>query len=149
MVKDWQMEGNTRTTKIAIDADLALVEEVKRYRAAARLIVRSDRSFAERALSLVDLAREARNEPDDVLSRWAGEAIWIEASAYLGNAEPPEPSQPSDPYEARQRKLRANGYSDCPTCRAPLATVEDFERWRGMRERHRREVEIREQAVQR
>ncbi len=125
----------------------AELDRVRDYRRAARLAVQAEQAaLTDRYLALIDLAEYARAEPDLLVRRWAELAIWEESKVFLG-VDDEEPEFPPDSYERAQRKLRADGYATCPTCRSALATDEDFARWRWMREAHIRELRVREEAV--
>lgn len=128
----------------AVEAEV--VARVRRYRQAARMAVEADAPMKTRCLALLDLADAARREPDLLVRRWAEIAIWSESKYFLG-VEDEARDFPPDEYERVQRKLRADGYATCPTCRSLLASDRDFARWRRMRAAHIEELRIREEAV--
>jgi hypothetical protein len=123
------------------------LERIREYRRAARMAVQADdHRFQDRCLALIDLAEAARAEPDLLVRTWSERAIWEESKAFLG-MDDEEHSFPPEPFERAQRRLRAEGYSTCPTCRSNLATDIDFERWHQQREDHAAELRRREGAL--
>lgn len=130
-----------------MSADTDVLERVREYRAAARMAVRAEESPVQtRCLALIDLAEAARAEPDPIVRTWSERAVWEESKRFLG-VDDEEHTYPPEPFEKAQRKLRAQGYSSCPTCLSNLATDTDFEIWRNQREDHLAELRRRERAL--
>jgi hypothetical protein len=116
--------------------DIDVLDRVRQYRRAARLAVRADdQTFQRRCLALLDLADAARGERDPTVRTWSERAIWEESKAFLG-VDDEDHSFPPEPFERAQRRLRARGFSTCPTFLSTLATDIDFERWHHQREDH-------------
>ena len=121
----------------------AELDRVRQYRRATRIAVQADdHGLQDRYLALMELAEAARAEADPFVRTWSERAIWEESRLFLGVGD--EDAVPPEPYEAAQRKLRARGFSQCPECRAPLATDADFKRWYRMRVDHIADLERRE-----
>jgi hypothetical protein len=130
---------------MSVEADA--LERVREYRGAARMAVRADESTVQaRCLALIDLAEAARSEPDPIVRTWSERAVWEESKRFLG-MDDEEHSFPPEPFERAQRKLRAEGYANCPKCLSNLATDLDFELWHHQRADHRAELRRREGAL--
>jgi hypothetical protein len=126
----------------------AEIERVREYRRAARVAIRGGQyENRNRYLALIALAEAARAEPDPLVRTWSERAIWEESKGFLG-VDDREPEPPGDLYERSQRKLRSRGYAACPTCKSPLASEVDFERWHHERQDRIAEIRRREQAVE-
>ncbi len=128
----------------AVEAEV--LARVRRYRQAARMAVEADAPVKVRCLALLDLADAVRDESDLLVRRWAEIAIWEESKTFLGVDDEQQHLVP-ETYEGAQRRLRAQGYSACPNCRAVLATDVDLERWSRMRRDEISRLEVRERAV--
>jgi hypothetical protein len=123
------------------------VATVREYRATARAIVLDPERFdRDRNLALIELVRTISREDDPTVRRWARRAVWEESRAYFGYEDSP-PDVPTDAYEHAQRIQRAKGYAVCPLCTSPLATDDDFERWRHLRADQIALLQAREDAV--
>jgi hypothetical protein len=130
-----------------VSAEADVLVRVREYRAAARMAVRADgHRLQDRYLALIDLAEAARAEPDPIIRTWSERAIWEESKRFLG-VDDEEHSFPPEPFERAQRKLRAEGYSSCPSCLSHLATDLDFEIWRNQRADHQAELRRHEGAL--
>ena len=121
------------------------IEEVQRYRRAARRIVRDrDTAKRDRLLALVRLAEKARAE--GALPEWCQRAIWEEAAEFVEGRSRPAPLSP-DPVERACRILLRKGLVRCPTCQRPLPDETTLDRWRAERLAALYEAHIREQAT--
>ena len=130
-----------------MSVDVEVLERVREYRAAARMAVEAcSHPVTDRLLALMDLSEFARAEPDPLIATWSERAIWEESKAFLG-VDDEEHSFPPEPFERAQRKLRAQGYSSCPSCLSNLATDFDLEVWRNQRADHLAGLRRREGAI--
>jgi hypothetical protein len=122
----------------------AILARVHRFREAARLAVEAQASVRDRCLALMELMGMVREEADPTIRLWAEQAVWAECKGFLGMDDEALPVPPRS-YEAAQRQMRAQGYQQCPHCRAKLATETDLARWSGLRlaEAERRDVQKR------
>lgn len=119
---------------------------IGRFREAARMAVDSGAEVKDICLALLDLADMARAESDPVVARWSELAIWQEAAGFLG-VDDEQPTFPPANFEQRTRRLRADGYTRCPTCLHDLPTDADLERWSRMRSARAEQLAARKGAV--
>jgi len=116
-----------------VSAGEHVLDRVRQYRKAARQIVEAEWvSVQRRCLGLLELQDAARSEPDLTIRTWAERSIWEESKGFLG-CDDRKPVAPQRSYEAAQRQLRNRGLERCPTCRAALATEQDFGHWSRLR----------------
>lgn len=108
-------------------ATLALIAA---YRTATKRLVHADRPLRVKCLGLLDLAEAGRAERDPTVRAWIAETLWREAEQLLTGRPA---SLAGDGYERATRKLRADGYLACPTCRSSLPDEATFDRWRLLR----------------
>jgi hypothetical protein len=121
------------------------LETVVRYRRAARKAATAGAPWKRRIAALLDLAEEARREPDATTRDWAARVIFEEARPLL---EDKQPDGPGDGWERAQRHLRAEGLVTCPKCLSDLASDLLLERLDRRRRARIRELEVRERAVE-
>jgi hypothetical protein len=104
---------------------------VRKYESAARTIA-DDESLSVRArcTALLELSRRGRREEAPGLIE---SGIWRGSRAFLEG----DRGIPRDVTEACRRLLR-QGRTDCPTCRRPLPSAADLDRWRELSHHFRR-----------
>jgi hypothetical protein len=108
------------------------MEEVLRFRRAARLIVRDQmRDFRTRSLAIVELVAAARKEA--ALPQWCQEAIWRESAQFLATGEIPASPPSTDPVIGALRSLRRRHLVRCPTCERELPGDDTLARWEALR----------------
>lgn len=100
-----------------------LLARVCEYESASRAIA-DDRSLSvkERSLGLLELSRRGRREE---LPGFIEAGIWRGCRHFLEG----DRKVPKDLIEANRRLLR-RGFTDCPTCRRPLPSSAELDRWR-------------------
>jgi hypothetical protein len=131
------------------EAGQAILDRVREYRRAARKIVEADWVRTHRrCLALLELAERARAEEDLTVRTWSERSIWEESKEFLG-VDDGEPIAPPLSYESSQRRLRNQGLEQCPTCRARIASEEEFDHWARLRLAAAERRDIRDKAVNR
>lgn len=130
------MKAVVTTTKDAVD-------RVAEYRACARRILR-ELDGKDRASALVRLRDRAKHEEH---AGWCHRAIVEEIGWEHERAGIFEQRSYGDRLERAHRRLRARGYTACPTCESALSSELDWETWRHVREAAAVEAEAREHAV--
>lgn len=81
------------------------------------------------------------------LAAWCLQAIVEEIGWEHERAAVFEQRSYGDRLERAHRRLRARGYTACPTCESALSSELDWTTWRQMREAAAVAVETKEQAV--
>jgi hypothetical protein len=121
------------------------MERVGIYRAAFRQILRhGGLDTEERIQALVNLAGHARSERygDLIVRVMLAELEWS-----IDRDEVESARTCDDEMERAARKLRSEGRQKCPTCRAFLSMLVDWDYWRSLREAAIREAEARDGAA--
>jgi hypothetical protein len=121
----------------------AALDRVTEYRATTRRILR-ELNGEERAGALLRLKDLAKTEG---LAAWCMQAIVEEVGWEHERAAVYEQRSYGDRLERAHRRLRAQGYSACPTCESALSTEVDWEAWRQLRTAAIAEAEAKERAV--
>jgi hypothetical protein len=116
----------------------SVLEAVREFRRAARIIVGSDRSRRVRLQALIRLGAKARESEAGVLAQ---QAVWVESKEFIRDEPPPLPIRSGDPVEDAIRAQLQKGHVRCETCRRPLPTEEMLDR---ARRRRRDEIERRQ-----
>jgi hypothetical protein len=119
------------------------LERVAEYRSVTRRILR-ELDGDQRANALLRLRDHAKVEE---LSGWCLQAIVEELGWEHERAAVFEQRSYGDRMERAHRKLRARGYSACPTCETALSSELDWSTWRQLREVAVAEAEAKEHAV--
>jgi hypothetical protein len=122
-----------------------LLEKISDVRLDTRAIVQSQVPVLDRCIALLELATELRAAEADPQTRSRLQHVLYEEARELLEDAPP--GVWGEVYERKQRRVRAEGYSSCPTCGSDLATEDDFARWREMRRGERELLEARERAL--
>jgi hypothetical protein len=122
-----------------------LLEKVTDVRLDVRAIVRSEVPVPDRCIALIELATEVREAETDPHTRSRLQHVLYEEAR--GLLEDAPPGAWGIAYEAKQRRIRAEGHAECPTCGSALATDADFVRWREMRRAERELLEARERVL--
>jgi hypothetical protein len=122
-----------------------LLEKVTNVRLDVRMIVTREVPVADRLVALLELSGEVHRTEEDPHTRSRLEHVLYEEARELLEEAPPGVWGVA--YEGKQRRVRAEGHSECPTCGSALATDDDFARWREMRRAERELLEARERAL--
>jgi hypothetical protein len=109
-------------------------ELLRRYRQAARTIVRDESLGPRRAVAVVELVELARTRfaEDPWMMVSIQRVLWSEAGEYLESGRTPvapESSWQTDPVTRRLRALRLAGFARCENCRLPLPSLDALAGW--------------------
>lgn len=113
-------DPTTETPAEESDSKITDTARVRSYQAAARQIVYSKATPAEKRVALARLRERANSEP---LKHVIAAAIWYEAECFLETGEIPRAPW-IDPAIAGRLALVRQGFACCPRCRLPLPTEE-------------------------
>ena len=121
-----QSRTNRGSTRARSDRDTDVEEmlaTIRRFESTARTIADDEHLTVKgRCRALLDLMARARHREGAAfleLAVWKGSRHFFEGDKKV----------PRDIIEANRRLLRA-GHSDCPSCRRPLPSPDDLDRWR-------------------
>jgi hypothetical protein len=116
---------DTRSITQAADSVDEVLARVRRYEAAARGVADDETlPVKARCRALLELSHRGRHEELPA---------FVEAGSWRGcrGFREGDKRVPRDVIEANRRLLR-RGHVDCPTCRRPLPSSADLDRWRAL-----------------
>jgi hypothetical protein len=103
------------------------------YRSAAQAIRRQDTPLEERGARIIALMQEARSEPDPWTREIAAQIVHWQAMWMVDGAEALRQDRVRGRLEAAAHRLRAQGYTCCPTCEQRLSDPTDWSFWGSLR----------------
>jgi hypothetical protein len=123
----------TATTRHHEPAKSDPLERLASYRTAAQRIRRQDAPLEERGERIVRLMQQARAEPDRWIREIAAQIVHSQAMLMVEGDEALQQDRVRGRLEAAAHRLRAQGYTCCPTCEQRLSDPTDWSFWSSLR----------------